>query len=267
MISGFMIVRNGIALGYPFAEAVRSMLPLCDEVLIADGGSDDGTWDVLQQLAASDSRIHVSRKPWPAGVDSRHVIAGETNALRRLCRGDRCFNFQANEIVHEKTVAEIARLPELYPAAALFRLPYLTVMGTSIAWQIDHRRRLFANVPEIVSRGDGYDCGYDPRKLARSPRRAWRYLLHREGEQIAHLTIPVFRYRALFPRNYLTKLRSRIEKTDAWKRELAHAERAFEECDRTSPQSFWRLMKPFFEPCLPDVEDAPAIVRPLLDRM
>src|SRR5579863_2901653 len=152
MISGFMIVRNGIAQGYPFVESVRSMLPLCAEILIADGGSDDGTWDVLQQLGASDARIRISRNPWPANVDSRHVIARETNAVRQQCRGERCFNFQANEIVHEKTVAEIARLPQLHPAALLFRMPYLTVMGTAIAWQIDHRRRLFANLPEIVSR-------------------------------------------------------------------------------------------------------------------
>jgi hypothetical protein len=42
-ISGFTFVRNAIKYDYPIVEAVRSILPLCDEVVVAVGDSDDDT--------------------------------------------------------------------------------------------------------------------------------------------------------------------------------------------------------------------------------
>ena len=43
MISGFMIVKDVLRQGYPFVEAIASALPICDEFLISDGYSTDGT--------------------------------------------------------------------------------------------------------------------------------------------------------------------------------------------------------------------------------
>jgi hypothetical protein len=275
-LTGFMVVRNGISQGYPFLEAVRAALPICDEFLIGDGGSDDGTWEALEELRERErDRVQLYRSPWPKGIDRRHVIAAETNRLKERCRTRYCFNVQANEIVHERTLREIALQPQLHPEGELFRLPFLTVIGTSIAWQIDFRRRLFVNRREIVSRGDGFDCGYDPRLLARSPRKFLRYLLHRQGEKTVHLSAPVFRFRALFPVNYLRKLRLRAkggEASESWLRELAWAEKAWSESDpaREHPDAFWSRMKPLFaEPpsvCLPDLDETPAIIQPLFGR-
>ena len=73
-------------------------------------------------------------------------------------------------------------------------------------------------------------------------------------------------YRGLFPASYLRKMRSRTAPSASWRKELAHAERAWEACDRKNPRSFWRLMKPYFGDALPDVDDAPALIRPWLDR-
>jgi hypothetical protein len=271
-ITGIMVVRNGITGGYPFLESVRAALPICDVFLIADGGSGDGTWEALEELRDREGgRVQLHRSPWPEGIDRRHVIAAETNRLKARCRTRYCFNVQANEIVHERTLPDIARQPLLHPEGELFRLPFLTVIGTSIAWQIDFRRRLFVNRCEIVSRGDGFDCGYDPRLLARSPRKLLRYVLHRQGEHPVHLSAPVFRFRALFPVNYLNKLRLRATSggaSDAWLRELAWAEQAWRESDpaREHPDAFWSRMRPFFTDCLPDLAETPAIIAPLLGR-
>jgi len=38
-ISGFSFVRNAISLDYPIAEAIRSVLPLVDEFVVACGDS------------------------------------------------------------------------------------------------------------------------------------------------------------------------------------------------------------------------------------
>ena len=39
-ISLFTFIRNGVKLGYPFLESIRSALPLADEFIIALGPSD-----------------------------------------------------------------------------------------------------------------------------------------------------------------------------------------------------------------------------------
>ena len=42
-VSGFSFLRDGVKLGYPFVESIRSALPVCDEFIVAVGRSDDGT--------------------------------------------------------------------------------------------------------------------------------------------------------------------------------------------------------------------------------
>lgn len=44
-VSGFTIIRNAVALDYPVVEAIRSILPLCDEVVVAVGKSTDTTFE------------------------------------------------------------------------------------------------------------------------------------------------------------------------------------------------------------------------------
>ncbi len=41
-ISGFSFARNADVLGYPVAESIRSILPACDEFVIAVGKGDPG---------------------------------------------------------------------------------------------------------------------------------------------------------------------------------------------------------------------------------
>jgi hypothetical protein len=288
-ICGLLVVRNAVAQGYPFVEAIRAALPLCDELLVGDGGSDDGTWEALEEVRdAFPGRVVLCRDEWPRGADRRQTVAAATTRLKERCRSPWCFQLQANEIVPAGMVASLRREPELYPAAELFRLPYLTLIGWEIAWHLDFRRRLVANRPEIVARGDGYDCGYAPSRLWRRPRRLLTFALRRRGERIVHLAEPIARYRALFPRSYLAKLRARAALPTApgpWRRELAWAERVAEETATATPRAFWRGMKPFFDErrwrdgdggadredlpvhCMPDREGAaPELLLPLLDR-
>jgi len=37
-ITCFMIVRNALSQGYSFVEVVAQALPVCDEILVGDGG-------------------------------------------------------------------------------------------------------------------------------------------------------------------------------------------------------------------------------------
>jgi hypothetical protein len=46
----------------------------------------------------------------------------------------------------------------------MFRIPFLTIMG-NLTWHADFRRRLFKNRLYIVSKSDGFDCGYAPKLI------------------------------------------------------------------------------------------------------
>lgn len=88
MISGFTFVHNAIDGGYPIEQAIESVRPYVDEIVVADMQSTDGTRDLL-----FDTRVI-------SGVWDRK--AGETLAnahrLHTKCRGDIIVHFEADEI-------------------------------------------------------------------------------------------------------------------------------------------------------------------------
>lgn len=51
-ISGFTFVRNGDVLDYPFVSVIRSLLPLCDEIIVVDNGFAEGTREFLEARRA-----------------------------------------------------------------------------------------------------------------------------------------------------------------------------------------------------------------------
>ncbi|MFT6745644.1 MAG: hypothetical protein ACJAR8_002208, partial [Bacteroidia bacterium] len=51
-VSGFTFIRNAIKLDYPVKEAILSILPLVDEMVVAVGQSDDKTRDLIASLGA-----------------------------------------------------------------------------------------------------------------------------------------------------------------------------------------------------------------------
>lgn len=100
-VSGFSFVRNGIKLGYPVTEAIRSILPICDEFIIAVGKSED---DTLEQIKAiGDSKIRIIETEWDKNMFVHGQINSfQTNIALKECIGDWCFYIQADEVVHEK---------------------------------------------------------------------------------------------------------------------------------------------------------------------
>ena len=49
-VSGFTFIRNAIKYDYPIVEAIQSILPLCDEVVVAVGNSEDDTLALIQNI-------------------------------------------------------------------------------------------------------------------------------------------------------------------------------------------------------------------------
>lgn len=56
-VSGFTFVRNAVLYDYPVTEAIQSILPLCDEVVVAVGKSDDNTLELIQSIPSNKIKI------------------------------------------------------------------------------------------------------------------------------------------------------------------------------------------------------------------
>ena len=99
-ISGFSFVKNAVKLYYPVEESIRSILPICDEFIIAVGQGDDTTREVIEGIG--DPKIRIIDTVWdPAETKAGLVMSNQTNLALRECTGDWCFYVQADEAVHE----------------------------------------------------------------------------------------------------------------------------------------------------------------------
>ena len=99
MISGFTIVRNAVKLDYPIVPAIRSILDICDEVVVNVGKSDDDTRDLVASM--DDPRVRILDTVWDM---SRHslVLSAETQRAMEACRGSWGVYIQADEVLHER---------------------------------------------------------------------------------------------------------------------------------------------------------------------
>lgn len=102
-VVGFTFIRNAIKYDYPVEEAIRSILPLCDEVIVNVGNSDDGTEKLIQSI--DPQKIRVFNSVWDeALMEGGRVLAAETNKAYSKVPADAdwCFYIQADEVIHEK---------------------------------------------------------------------------------------------------------------------------------------------------------------------
>ncbi|MCK5033057.1 MAG: hypothetical protein KAS18_05465 [Calditrichia bacterium] len=112
-ISGFSFVRNGIKLGYPVTESIRSILPICDEFVVSIGQSEDDTLEQIKSI--NDPKIKIIETKWDDKMFVRGAInAYQTNIALKECNGDWCFYVQADEVVHEKYLPIIKENCEKY---------------------------------------------------------------------------------------------------------------------------------------------------------
>src|SRR5438067_5874056 len=102
MLSGFTIVRNAVSLDYPIVPALRSILEICDEVIVNVGQSADGTRDLV--AAVDDPRVRIIDSVWDFSRGSG-VLALETERAMRACRGTWGLYIQADEVLHETGAA------------------------------------------------------------------------------------------------------------------------------------------------------------------
>jgi hypothetical protein len=114
-ISGFTIIRNAIINDYPIVEAITSILPVVDEMIVLIGNSEDKTEALIRSIQSEKLKIHHS--VWDAKLKKGgEVLAVETDKARQFISTDSDWSFyiQADEVVHEKYHDAIRKTAALY---------------------------------------------------------------------------------------------------------------------------------------------------------
>ena len=114
-VSGFTFIRNALKYDYPIVEAILSILPICDEFIIAVGNSDDDTLALIQKIDSK--KIKIIQTVWDDSLRANgEVLAIETNKAFKAISPDSdwAFYIQGDEIVHEKYLNSIQLTMQKY---------------------------------------------------------------------------------------------------------------------------------------------------------
>jgi len=154
-LSGYTTTMNCIEQNYPFDASIKSLVSFCDQVIVVDGGSTDGTWERLQEISSEFENviIHQQIRDWSHSRFA--VFDGLQKALARaMCTGEFCWQQDVDEVVHEDDYEKIKSLANQLPNNVdLVALPVVEFWGNKGKVRIDvnpWKWRLSRNRPYIT---------------------------------------------------------------------------------------------------------------------
>lgn len=162
-VAGFTFIKNAVINDYPIEEAITSILPICDEFVVAVGACDDGTLELIKRIQSE--KIKIIETVWDETLKvGGQVFAEETNkAYQAISKDvDWCFYIQGDECVHEKYLETIKNamqihLNDLKVEGLLFKYKHFygsyDYYAHSRRWY-RHEIRVVRNLPDISSYRD-----------------------------------------------------------------------------------------------------------------
>ncbi len=162
-IAGFTIIKNAVTNDFPIVEAIKSILPVVDEMIVLIGDSTDETIALIESIG--DSKIKIHHSVWDKNLrKGGSVLAVETNKAFQLIDDTFTWAFyiQGDEVVHEKYHANILAACEKYAKdeavqGLLFRYKHFfgtyDYVGDSRKWYA-HETRIIRNNKAISAYKD-----------------------------------------------------------------------------------------------------------------
>ncbi len=157
-ISGFTFIRNGILMGYPFRESIKSALPLVDEFVVVACESSDGTRNGLESLRAENPKIKIIDSDWNVTKKSGAVLSEKTNVAIKNITGDYGLYVQCDEGIHEKDYEKILKVLEENLGDANvkgFVFDYIHFFGGYFSYAKKSEKRFFYDKEVRIIRNDG----------------------------------------------------------------------------------------------------------------
>ena len=159
-VSGFTFINQAVRFDYPIVEAIQSILPLCDEVIVAVGDAKDGTRELIQSM--SSEKIRIIDTVWdPTLREGGRVLAAETDKAYAAISEDAdwAIYIQGDEVLHEDDLpnirqAMIDHLEDFEVDGLLFNYRHFygsyDYVGASDRWYA-HEVRVVRALPTVKS--------------------------------------------------------------------------------------------------------------------
>lgn len=160
-LSGYTTTKNCISQEYPYERTIECMMKFCDEVVVVDGGSTDGTWERLVDLVMSEKgiknddlerrnlrkaniemckagaisesgklRIRQEKRNWD---DKRFAVydGAQKAVARSECKKDFCIQMDSDEYFTEEDGEKIKNIINQFPQNLdLIALPVIEYWGS-----------------------------------------------------------------------------------------------------------------------------------------
>ena len=107
-LSGCVFIKDTFKGAFCLFESMYQLLPLCDEFIVMDLGSTDGTLEVLYEIAAVNSKVKVVHSNFYE--QDAAIFAKLANDLIAMCNYPHVLYYQADEIWHDNSIVTGKRL-------------------------------------------------------------------------------------------------------------------------------------------------------------
>jgi glycosyltransferase involved in cell wall biosynthesis len=172
-LSGYATTFNCVKQSYPFVECIESMLGFCDEVVVVDAGSTDGTLEHLRALqlqhmhrgaeelsgsleelnVGSRLIVEVVERDW---TDPRSALFDgmQKAEARRRCESDYVWQMDVDEVVRKEDWGKVREMIKNFPKAVpMLSLPVVEYWGGFDKVRLDvtpWKWRVSRNSPRIT---------------------------------------------------------------------------------------------------------------------
>lgn len=204
-MTGVTIVRNAVLNNYPVVEAIQSVLPLVDEMIVSLDKGDDDSEALIRGIPSDKIKLHYST--WDMSLRQGGVVyAAETNKALDLVSADTdwILYIQADEVLHERDydairAAAAGYLNQPKVQGLLFHYHHFygtyDYVGDSRTWYLNEVR-IIRNNPAIRSYKDAQGFRIGKTKLQVKPANAgiYHYGWVKSPEQMMQKQKNIIRY-------------------------------------------------------------------------
>jgi glycosyltransferase involved in cell wall biosynthesis len=101
-LSGCVFIKNCFKGAFCLFESMYQLLPLCDEFIVMDLGSDDGTLEILKEIENHNPKVHIVHSTFYE--QDAAIFAKLANDLVGMCNYSNVLYYQADEVWHEDLI-------------------------------------------------------------------------------------------------------------------------------------------------------------------
>lgn len=216
-ISGFSFIRNGNKLNYPFIQSIESVLPICDEFIIAVGNSDDGTKEEIQKI--NSSKIKIIDTVWDDTLRvGGKILAHQTNIAFDYIKSDWGFYIQGDEVIHERDYEKVLKAATKYQSNSKvegFLFSYYHFYGNYNYIRDRYNKRAYCNEIRMI-RNDSLIRSYRDAQGFRRFTSNDAYIQNEDGKKLNVIKINADIYHYGMVRNPEQELARQIDFNKLW---------------------------------------------------